>query len=267
MRKPITLILIFLLAVFFTACSDKSPPPPNTESSSAAVSETEKAEKKETLSVPATTTEENEPKTTAYNEIEIVVTEETTAEQNLSAVNEPKSPPMETTRSEKAEITTPPPETETSAPPVVIADSSEVEQKVAEYINAYRSTKATVLSGLTQVARYRSQELVSNFAHTDGTTACNALKYGEYVDMTLYGMSEADSYYQGYNREAIAKGNWIGSADEIGKRIADGFYNSLNHLKYLGSAEYQYMAVGCTYNAATNTWYCCICVSSTDYGG
>ncbi len=267
MRKPTTLILIFLIAVFLTACTDESPPPTNKESSSVVVSETEKAEKKETLSVPATTSEENEPKTTAYNEIEIIATEETTVEQNLSAVNEPKSPPTETTRSENAEITTTPPETETSTPPIVIADSSEVEQKVAEYINTYRSTKATVLSGLTQVARYRSQELVSNFTHTDGTTACNTLKYGEYVDMTLYGMSEADSYYQGYNREAIAKGNWVGSADEIGKGIANGFYNSSSHWKYLGSAEYPYMAVGCTYNAATNTWYCCICISSTDYGG
>ena len=135
------------------------------------------------------------------------------------------------------------------------------------YINQYRSTNATVLSGLTSVARYRSNQLVTNFAHTDGIDACNALQYGEFVDMTLYGMSESDSYYQGYNREAIAKGNWTGSADEIAQRIANGFKNSSSHWSYLDSSEYSYIAVGCTYDEASSMWYCCICVSSKNYGG
>lgn len=85
--------------------------------------------------------------------------------------------------------------------------------------------------------------------------------------MTLYGMSESDSYYQGYNREAIAKGNWTGSADEIAQRIANGFKNSSSHWSYLGSSEYSYIAVGCTYDEASSMWYCCICVSSKNYGG
>jgi len=80
-------------------------------------------------------------------------------------------------------------------------------------------------------------------------------------------MSESDSYYQGYNREAIAKGNWGGTADEIAQRIATGFKNSANHWKYLGSSEYSYMAVGCVYDEATCMWYCCICVSTKNYGG
>lgn len=70
-----------------------------------------------------------------------------------------------------------------------------------------------------------------------------------------------------HNREAIAKGKWVGSADEIALDIAQGFKNSANHWKYLGSSEYIYIAVGCTYDSATNYWYCCICVSSTNYGG
>ena len=159
------------------------------------------------------------------------------------------------------------PETETVPLPVERPSGNEIASLVAVYVNQYRSTPATVLPGLGGVANYRAQQLVSNFAHTDGIDACNALQYGEFVDMTLYGMSESDSYYQGYNREAIAKGNWGGTADEIAQRIATGFKNSSSHWKYLGSSEYSYMAVGCTYDEATSMWYCCICVSSKNYGG
>lgn len=90
------------------------------------------------------------------------------------------------------------------------------------------------------------------------------LKYGEYVDMSDCGMPEA-SYYRGYNAEAAAKGNWTGTADEIAEKIANVFKNSAGHWRYVGSAEYTYMAVGITYKGGT--WYCCVCVSSQNYGG
>ena len=163
--------------------------------------------------------------------------------------------------------TTKPPEEETKPPEITRPSAGEVSSLVAAYVNQYRGTPATILPGLGGVANYRAQQLVSNFAHTDGIDACNALQYGEFVDMSLYGMSENDSYYQGYNREAIAKGNWGGTAEEIARRIATGFKNSASHWKYLGSSEYSYMAVGCTYDEATSMWYCCICVSSKNYGG
>lgn len=149
----------------------------------------------------------------------------------------------------------------------LVADRAEVEAKAAKYINEYRSEKAIVLSGLTEVARYRSQQLVTDFCHTDGSEACAAFKYGEYVDMTVYGFPESSNYYNGYNREAIAKVSKGGTADEIGKRIADAFRNSPPHWSYLSSGEYLYMAVGCTFDDASSAWYCCVCVSSVDYGG
>lgn len=176
---------------------------------------------------------------------------------------DPKPKPSVSEQAESKEI-----ETEIEFPPVYpVPECTEIEAKVAAYINQYRSNKATVLSGLTSVARYRSEQLITNFAHTDGIDACNALQYGEFVDMTLYGMSENDSYYQGYNREAIAKGNWTGTADEIAQEIANGFKNSSSHWNYLGSNEYSYIAVGCTYDEASSIWYCCICVSRENYGG
>lgn len=154
---------------------------------------------------------------------------------------------------------------------VVRADPSDVEMLVAQYVNQQRNSEGaasmTVLSELTQVARYRSVQIIQNFAHANSATVCTELKYGEFVDMTQYGMSESDSYYQGYNREALAKGNWGGTAEEIAQKIATGFKNSSSHWKYLSSNEYSYMAVGCTYDEATSMWYCCICVSAKNYGG
>ena len=222
-------------------------------------------------------TEESTSSETAETPVETVKPSTgTTKPQEMPA---PSSLPAET----KPEQTTPPKQSETqdsqppveSAPtepkptetPAVVADPSEVEAKIAAYISQYRGSNVTVLSGLTKVARYRSQQLVSDFSHSDGIDACNALQYGEYVDMTLYGCPESDNYYQGYNREAIAKGNWGGTADEIAQKIAAGFKNSASHWQYLGSNEYPYIAVGCTYDSATSTWYCCICISSTNYGG
>lgn len=286
MRKTLlvlTLILLFLL----TACSTEAPPSTESgsESSILIVSPTED----ETVSDPTEQTNEteenhdtrpslpqtNEDKVTSDSKTETTgketekpptVSEEQkeTSKTDVPPETESSKTPTETTPPSTTESTVP---TETVPPPVVRPTGSEVAAKVAVYINQYRSSSATVLPGLSNVALYRANQLVANFAHTDGIDACNALQYGEFVDMTLYGMSESDSYYQGYNREAIAKGNWGGTADEIAQRIATGFKNSPSHWKYLGSNEYSYMAVGCVYDEATSMWYCCICVSSKDYGG
>ena len=146
--------------------------------------------------------------------------------------------------------------------------ANEVARKTAEKINALRqaqgSLAATILPGLGKVATYRSEQLITNFSHESSPDACTVLKYGEYVDMSDCGMPEA-SYYRGYNAEAAAKGNWTGTADEIADKIANGFKNSAGHWRYVGSAEYTYMAVGITYKGGT--WYCCVCVSSQNYGG
>ena len=216
-----------------------------------------------------TATEETMPKQTEPAQTK---TEETTA----PTVTKPKevesevAKPVETQSQEitdTGKINEPVP----TDPVIVRADPTEVEQLVAVYLNQHRNaagaSSATVLPVLTTVARYRSVQLISNFAHANSATVCTELQYGQFVDMTQYGMSESDSYYQGYNREALAKGNWGGTAEEVARKIADGLKNSPNHWKYLSSAEYSYMAVGCTYSEATNMWYCCVCMSSENYGG
>lgn len=268
--------VMFVLLVLIAGCSKQNELPQDSETVSSSVSKFREEQQGESLTDEPCTAETE--CTVSFVETE-VVTEPTenreikdTEPAFSSASNQKTETVPEQTESKTAE--TKPAETEpviepTKEPETVyqVPDRAEVERKVAEYINSYRSSSATVLSGLTAVARYRSNQLVSNFAHSDGIDACNALKYGEYVDMTQYGMSESDSYYQGYNRETIAKGNFTGTADEIAKRIADGFKNSSSHWSYLGSSEYSYIAVGCTYDEATSMWYCCICVSSQNYGG
>lgn len=173
---------------------------------------------------------------------------------------------------------TPKPEEPKPTPPPVVAEmpyvrpsADEVEKAVAKYINEYRlvqgDTAVIVLPGLTEVARFRASQLITNFSHDEDIDACTVLKYGELVDMTQYGLPESANYYQGFNREAIAKGNWTGTADEIGQKIAAGFKNSKDHWSYVGSSEYGYMAVGITFNPSDSHWYCCICMSSQNYGG
>ena len=286
MRKHILPILLVLLMILLAGCSKPSELPQNTEISSSSVGEITELKQDENITdEPSISTTESTASSTE-NEVVSEPTEsqekedkkpassvskptEETPKTTEKAENKPEeTKPAETKPTESTQPTSKPTE-ESKEPETVyqVPERSEVEALVAAYINQFRSTNATVLSGLTSVARYRSNQLVTNFAHTDGIDACNALQYGEFVDMTLYGMSESDSYYQGYNREAIAKGNWTGTADEIAQRIANGFKNSSSHWSYLGSSEYLYIAVGCTYDEASSMWYCCICVSSKNYGG
>ena len=153
----------------------------------------------------------------------------------------------------------------------VIADSAEIERLLIEYINEFRmaqgDTPATVLPGLTEVARYRANQLIDNFTHVDIREACGEFKYGRYFDMSEYGIDAKYNYYEGYDREAICKGEWFGTADVIARNIAEGFKNSTKHWDYVGNSKYGYIAVGITYNEADKYWYRCVCMSAKNYGG
>ena len=206
----------------------------------------------------------------------VTVTEPTTAaeekEETTPTVTTtvPTSPPATDSAEENTKTVptiTEPVIEETVPPPEV--DPAEIEKLVVNYINQYRAeqgdTSATVLPGLTEVARYRAEQLVSNFSHNSIPDACSALQYGDYIDMTLYGGTAEDSYYRGYNREAIGKGDWFGTADQMAKRIASGFRKSAGHWSYVGSSQYSYIAVGVVESGGK--WYVCICMSAENYGG
>ncbi len=231
---------------------EKSPTESQTTETSSVTSTTTTAEKEKEVESNPTSSAESKPPTTPPK-IETTVTEKPKPTQNTSsALESTEPPPTEEIYNTQTEV-----------------NPADIEKLVVQYINEYRvaqgDTATTVLTGLTEVARIRATELVTNFAHTDGRTACGALKYGEYVDLTSYGLEESDNYYLGYNREAIGKGSWFGTAESMAHRIADGFHNSKNHWRYVGSSEYCYIAVGIVH--AKNYWHVCICMSHTNYGG
>lgn len=144
------------------------------------------------------------------------------------------------------------------------SDCSLIADKVIEYINAFRIEEsvgsATKLSGLTEYAEYRSQQLVTNFAHdtVDERAAATVLQYGEYIEPSLYGMT-GEPYYTANAREAIAKTSFGGTIDDVAKYIAKMAKNSSGHWNYVGGEKYQYIAVGITYDSGN--WYCCIAMT------
>ncbi|MBR6509337.1 MAG: hypothetical protein IKT38_01875 [Clostridia bacterium] len=284
MKKIIILLLWCGVLASMVGCGGNTAPPP-TESPTTTVSETIITETPIETTPPVKavdpTEEEKEPTTTESKEQATAPTVTTTEH---TVTTKPKEEPKSTattkpTESSAAENTEPKEETpsKTEAPQEEIyvgiqwpeVDPTDIERLVIEKVNAYRiaqgDTAATLLPGLTEVARYRANELTTNFSHTSPCDACNELKYGEFVDMTLYGLTAEDSYYQGFNREAIGMGDWFGTAESMSDRIADGFHHSKGHWSYVGSSKYPYIAVGVT--KANGKWYVCVCMSEKNYGG
>ena len=280
MKKIILLLLCCGVLVSMVGCGGNTAPPPS-ESPPTTVSEMTITETPTETTPPVTAVEptekEKEPTPTESKdqttEPTVIATEPTTTAR----------PTEETKRTETTKATVPSAaentESKAEEPPkeeeIYVGiqwpdvDPAEIERLVIEKINAYRiaqgDTVATMLPGLTEVARYRANELTTNFSHTSPRDVCGVLKYGDFVDMTLYGLAAEDSYYQGYNREAIGMGDWFGTAESMSERIVDGFHHSKGHWSYVGSSKYPYIAVGVT--KANGKWYVCICMSEENYGG
>ena len=279
MKKLIILLLCCGVLVSMVGCSGNTASPP-IESPPITVAETVITETLRETTPPVTTAEPTEKeKESVPTESEAQATEPTvTATEPTKAAE-----PMEESKPAEPTQETTPPVTET--PPTAIepepeeetyigiewpeVDPADIEKLVIEKINAYRiaqgDTATTMLPGLTEVARIRAKQLTTNFAHTSNRDVCKELKYGEFIDMTLYGGTAEDSYYRGYSREAIGMGDWFGTAESMSDRIADGFHHSKGHWSYVGSSDYPYIAVGVT--KANEKWYVCVCMSAENYGG
>ena len=151
-------------------------------------------------------------------------------------------------------------------------DAQEVAKAVAKYINQFRAeqgaTQLTWLSGMSQVAQYRSVQLTENFAHdtSDEREAHAYYQYGRYVDLSEYGGDPAQNYYTSDTGEAIGKiyNSNKHTADELGEDLARLFLNSSGHWAYVGSSKNSYIGVGCTKSGAT--WYVCVLVGAVNYG-
>ena len=306
MKRAIAILMAIMLCMTLVACSNQPVTQPNLESGETVMSELVSAtsdnedDSDGNYAVHSEKpTENSTPSTTMATEV--TVTSEQEKDETKSAVTlPPKEETVQTDPPKETEVTAPPKvttepveETETTEPPETEKwtepteetqtepqpeetkpkeqpSTYDIERLVAQYINQYRadqgSSSATILPGLTEVARYRARQLVSDFSHNSDPNPCTVLQYGEYIDMTLFGGDASESYYRGYNREAIGKGDWFGTADQMAQRIANGFKKSSKHWAYVGDSEYSYMAVGVHYNESDGKWYCCICMSSKNYG-
>lgn len=284
MRKIICLLLIML--IIFTFCSCKNN---DNENNSSGVTSTITTNADSSLISSLETTTSTEPTEDKKKPTESATSENKgTTEQTekkepvtstMPVTQTPKTDNSEPCES-KAETTTSTPTTSTpttETPPTTVPTytrptGTEVSQRVIYYINQLRQGQGnkalTQLSGMTKVAVLRSEQLITNFSHsvTDQRKAYAEYKYGEYVDMTDCGLDESSNYYTAYCGEAIARGRWSGSADDIAKKIADGFRNSSGHWGYVGSPDNSYIAVGCVYNPSSGYWYCCVLVNNVNYG-
>ena len=277
MKKIIILLLCCGVLISVVGCGGDTAPPP-TESPPTTVSEMIITEAPTETTPPTTAVEpaekEKEPVPTestdqATESTKIESAPTTTATKKPKVVNKPTATTKPTEPS-ATENTVP----KVEEPPIYVGiqwpevDPAEIERLVIEKVNAYRIAQgdiaATMLPGLTEVARYRATELTTNFEHRAEQHVSTELKYGQYVDLAPYGMPD-DSYYKGYSREAIGMGDWFGTAESMSDRIADGFHHSKGHWSYVGNSKYPYIAVGVT--KANGKWYVCILMSEENYGG
>lgn len=231
---------------------------PKSDNANEDASETEKPAEQDT---PSTEAPESEP----------LATRETTSEP-------PETQPPETPPAETEAAQTEPPTTEGTEPPAteepeVIEITYEFKRQVAayaaQYINQYRGSPCTVLSGMSQVAQYRASQLTWNYGHStaDKRAALAAFEYGRYIDATEFGDDASNSYWEADSAEAICAGFYGTDAEAMGKKIADLIRNSSGHWNYISSSEYSYIGVGVEYREGSQYgWYCCVMVGSVDYG-
>lgn len=261
MKKAISLLLCITILLSTTGCKNTEEEQTTTTTTQSNVTVTE-------ITTESTTIEESTESTTEHTEKSTEsIREETTSVQmadgkETTTVKSSKPKPTNTTTTTKPQET----ETKTTNPVqyATKADEKAIAERLAYYINEYRKEQGTPvvtkLPGLTQYAEYRSRQLISNFAHDteDERTAATALKYGEYVDPSLYGMS-GEPYYTANAGEAIAKAGYVGTIDEIAKKFATLTRNSSGHWVYVGDSRYKYIGIGITYESGV--WYCDIAVA------
>lgn len=276
--RTIVLVLLLAFTMIITGCGAQGPPESASENCSESTSE---EQIQDTASMTAETDSSSE--TADNNNSEIASDGQASSEASGTdlpsmdtepgrsstppAPSTPENPPVVSEQPtpslspepEPAESDLPSESVQPIEPNAGAEDTQAVAEKVLAYINQYRAeqggTAAVKLPGLTEYAEYRSRQLVSNFAHDtdDERAAATALRYGQYIDPAVYGMT-GEPYYTVNAREAIAMGGYSGTINEVAKSLAMLVRNSPGHWSYVGSTEYGYIAVGVTYRSGM--WYC-----------
>lgn len=221
----------------------------------------------ETTVPQETAPKETQPKETRPKEAAPPATEETSPpETEPTEVTQPATDPPETEPPATEAETEPATEPESFVPDY--AFKCQVAAYAAQYLNQYRGSPCTVLSGMSQVAQYRAGQLCYNFSHStsDKRAALAYYEYGRWIDATEAGLDASLSYYESDTSEAICRGFRGSDAEALGKAIADMIRNSGSHWSYVGSSEYSYMGIGVEFRDDSYNWYCCVMVGTVDYG-
>jgi len=191
-------------------------------------------------------------------------TETTTPPETVPPATEPPA-----TEPPATEAPTEPETTEPAQPEITYEFKRQVASYAVQYINAYRGSPCTVLSGMSQVAQYRASQLTWNYGHStsDKRAALAYYEYGRYIDATEFGDDASNSYWEADSAEAICAGFYCTDPEAMGKRIADLIRNSSGHWSYISSSEYSYIGVGVEYREGSEYgWYACVMVGSVNYG-
>ena len=190
--------------------------------------------------------------------------EATAPEETAPPATEPPATEPPATEPPATEAPTEPPQ-----PEITYEFKRQVASYAAQYINAYRGSPCTVLSGMSQVAQYRASQLTWNYGHStsDKRAALAYYEYGRYIDATEFGDDASNSYWEADSAEAICAGFYGTDPEAMGKRIADLIRDSSGHWSYLSSPEYSYIGVGVEYREGSQYgWYACVMVGSVNYG-
>lgn len=163
----------------------------------------------------------------------------------------PTKPPVQTT-------TTLSPEEELRRQSVEAAkriNPEDVAKAMLAAINRYRAAEGArplIMDPLlTQVAKYRSKQIVTNFRHDpdDMTEAYHA-----------FGLNPVAIYKDGLGRESTGEAictSFGFTAAEVGQNAAQGLHDSPGHWRYIGNDAYEIVGIACTYSESDDTWYCC----------
>ena len=210
--------------------------------------------------------EETKPSQTQPTES---ATEDTVPPETVPPATEPPETEPPATEPPATEAPSEPEPTEPPQPEITYEFKRQVASYAAQYINAYRGSPCTVLSGMSQVAQYRASQLTWNYGHStaDKRAALAYYEYGRYIDATEFGDDASNSYWEADSAEAICAGFYGTDPEAMGKKIADLIRNSSGHWSYISSSEYSYIGVGVEYREGSEYgWYACVMVGSVNYG-
>ena len=270
--RNLTIAAVLLLGLF--GCDAASPPPDTgpavTETMAYAESTAppETAEPMTEATEPTESADSTEPTQGKPKEQESKPPTQTSATEPTQPTATQPAKPTEPAQTE------PPTEATEPEPYEITADFKRlVAQYARQYINQYRReagvSACTYLPGMTLVAEFRADQLTYNFSHStaDKREALAYYQYGRYVDATLAGLPESESYYEADSAEAICAGFRGMDAEALGKAIAKLIRNSGSHWSCIGSSEYSYIGVGVEYREGSEYgWYACVMVGSVNYG-